>query len=89
MKPRKGSTYPVREGKAPMQTTEDYNKELNLRFLTDKELKNCFLLTELFAYFRKRIVYFGRYEGNLFGTGQGSNMFTDCLLTIFEELIFT
>ena len=68
LKPRKGSTYPVRIGKPPMQTAEDFSKDLNNRFLTDKELKNCLLLIELFAYLRKRIVYFHKYEGDLLGT---------------------
>ena len=47
---------------------EDYQKELTMRFLTDKELKNCLLLVELFTYVKKRIVYFHRYEGELLGT---------------------
>ena len=68
MKPRRGSTYPVREGQAPAQTHEDYNRELSLRFLTDKELKNSLLLVELFAYLRKRIVHFHKYEGDILGT---------------------
>ena len=61
-KPRKGSTYPVREGFGTMQNLEDYNEELMKRFLTDKELKNSLLLLELFTYLRKRIFSFHRYE---------------------------
>ena len=57
-------------------------------FLTDKELKNCLLLVELFVYLKKRIVFFHRYEGDLLGTDQGSNLFNDCLLSCFEERIF-
>lgn len=105
LKPRKGSTYPIREqfsssssasqpageGKQGgyMQSVTDYNRELTLRFLTDKELKNSLLLIELFSYIRKRIVYFHRYEGELLGTDQGSNFMSGCLLTAFEERIFT
>ena len=87
LKPRKGSTYPVH--KQQMQTQADYNHELALRFLTDKELKNSLLLVELFAYFHKRIVYFDKYEGELLGTEQGSNFMTDCILNAFEERIFS
>ena len=47
------------------------------------------LLVELFAYIRKRIVYMHKYEGDLLGTEQGSNFLTDCLLTVFEERIFS
>ena len=67
LKPRKGSTYPNREGKHAMQTVEDYERELNMRFLTDKELKNTLLLVELFSYIKKRITFFNRYEGELLG----------------------
>ena len=73
----------------PAQTHEDYNRELSLRFLTDKELKNSLLLIELFAYLRKRIVHFHKYEGDILGTEQGSNMLTDCLLSVFEERVFS
>lgn len=114
LKPRKGSTYPIRgensskhsastgaatgdtaaatiskSSQSFMQTVADYNRELTLRFLTDKELKNSLLLVELFAYIRKRIVYFHRYEGELLGTEQGANFMTDCLLNAFEERIFS
>ena len=77
LKPRKGSTYPVRDTKSSsskdnkqplMQSLDEYSRELTLRFLTDKELKNSLLLVELFSYIRKRIVYFHRYEGELLGT---------------------
>lgn len=51
-----------------MQAQEDYVKELSMRFLTDKELKNSLLLVELFAYLRKRIVHFNKYEGDILGT---------------------
>ena len=51
-----------------MQSLDEYSRELTLRFLTDKELKNSLLLVELFSYIRKRIVYFHRYEGELLGT---------------------
>lgn len=88
-KPRKGSTYPVREGFGTMQTAEDYIEELSKRFLTDKELKNSLMLLELFAYLRKRIMYFHRYEGELLGKEQGSNMFTDCMQEVFEERIYS
>lgn len=50
-----------------MQSQDDYSHELTLRFLTDKELKNCLLLVELFGYLRKRIVHFHKYEGDLLG----------------------
>ena len=101
LKPRKGSTYPIREHNSSttttttenkqgyMQSVTDYNRELALRFLTDKELKNSLLLIELFSYIRKRIVYFHRYEGQLLGTEQGSNFMTGCLLNAFEERIFS
>ena len=59
------------------------------RFLTDKELKNSLLLLELFTYLRKRIFSFNRYEGELLGKEQGSNIFTDCLQEVFEERIFS
>ena len=88
LKPRKGSNYPGKEGQSAMQTVEDYHRELTLRFLTDKELKNCLLLIELFSYLKKRIYLFNRYEGDLLGTDQGSNVFNDCLLSLFEERIF-
>jgi hypothetical protein len=88
LKPRKGSTYPGKEGQAAMQSVEDYTKDLTLRFLTDKELKNCLLLVELFSYLKKRLVYFHKYEGDLLGIDQGSNVFNDCLLSCFEERIF-
>lgn len=61
MKARKGSTYPLAEQKGKainMQSVQDHLRELNMRFLTDKELKNCLLLEELFAYIHKRIVHF-------------------------------
>lgn len=98
LKPRKGSTYPVRDtntsatkdSKQPsIQSVADYSRELTLRFLTDKELKNSLLLVELFSYIRKRIVYFNRYEGEMLGTEQGSNVFSGCLLSAFEERIFS
>lgn len=99
LKPRKGSTYPVRETKPSaatdtskqpfMQSNEDYNRDLTLRFLTDKELKNSLLLVELFSYIRKRIIYFHRYESELLGTEQGTNFLTGCLLSAFEERIFS
>ena len=54
LKPRKGSTYPVKKGK-PTQTVEEYDRELAMRFITDKQLKNSLLLVELFAYLKKRI----------------------------------
>ena len=88
-KPRRGSTYPVREGFGSMQSVEEYNEELKKRFLTDKELKNSLLLLELFTYLRKRIFSFHRYEGELLGKEQGSNIFTDCLQEAFEERIFS
>ena len=72
-----------------MQSTDDYEKELTLRFLTDKELKNSLLLVELFAYIRKRIIHLNKYEGEMLGSDQGSNMLTDCLLSVFEERIFS
>ena len=60
-----------------------------MRFLTDKELKNTLLLVELFSYIKKRIAFFHRYEGELLGKDQGSNVLTDCLLTAFEQRIFS
>ena len=54
LKPRKGSTYPVKKGKQT-QTVDEYNRELATRFVTDKQLKNSLLLVELFAYLKKRI----------------------------------
>jgi len=89
LKPRKGSTYPVREGQGTAQSAEDYDRELKLRFLTDKELKNSLLLNELFGYLRKRIFFFTKYESALLGSDQGSNMLTDCLLSVFEQRIFS
>ena len=89
LKPRKGSTYPVRQGQSQMQSVDDYCRELNLRFLTDKELKNSLLLVELFGYLKKRIVFFHKYEGDLLGAEQGSNLLSDCLIKVFEERIFT
>jgi len=72
-----------------MQTAEDYSEELSKRFLTDKELKNSLMLLELFAYLRKRIVYFNRYESELLGKEQGCNILTDCFQEVFEERIYS
>jgi len=47
------------------------------------------LLVEFFAYLKKRLVYFHKYEGDLLGKEQGSNVFNDCILSCFEERIFT
>lgn len=80
LKPRKGSNYPVKEGQNAIQPLEEYNKELTQRFLTDKETKICLLLVELFAYLKKRLTYFHKYEGDLLGNGQGTNVFNDCIL---------
>lgn len=47
------------------------------------------LLVEFFAYLKKRLIYFHKYEGDILGTEQGSNVFNDCILSCFEERIFT
>lgn len=47
------------------------------------------MIVELFMYFRKRILGFHRYESDLLGKQQGSNVFSDCLQEVFEEQIFS
>ena len=67
LKPRRGSTFPSKDGINNIQSLEEYQKELSLRFFTDKELKNVLLIIQFFSYMNKRITSHDKYYESLIG----------------------
>ena len=93
---RRGATFPSQLGygtnwdgtdkhQSWIQSQEDYEQQLSLRFLSDKEVKISLLMDDLMAYLSKRIANFQKYESSM---PKKESIFLDTLLSIFEERIF-
>ena len=60
-----------------------------MRFFTDKELKNVFLITQFFQYMKKRLINHEKYYESLIGqSSENQNTILVALTDFFSERIF-
>ena len=89
IKARRGSTFPSKDGIDNIQSLEEYQKELSLRFFTDKELKNVFLIMQFFTYMSRRLQNHEKYYEKLIEkTSESSDTLLVTLIDFFTERIF-
>ena len=80
---RKGATFPSKISRE-IQSQQDYEKEVNLRIYSEKEVKINLMMDGLLKYLHTRLKLFSKMQGN----NSINEFFVEPLLTIFEEKIF-
>lgn len=82
---RKGATFPSQNPSQKIQSQEEFEKEISLRFYSEKEVKINLMLGGLLNYLGERLRNFDRIQPSSFSA---NDYFVEPLLTVFEERIF-